>query len=85
VNNYPLHHPIGDWIRESFPNSTLAFLINAMIAVGGILAVGMGTPPLLIWAERKVAAHIQARLGPMRVGWHGILQSFADGIKLFLK
>jgi NADH-quinone oxidoreductase subunit H len=40
---------------------------------------------LLVWAERRVAALIQDRLGPNRVGPLGLLQPVADVIKLFLK
>jgi NADH-quinone oxidoreductase subunit H len=40
---------------------------------------------LLIWAERKVVAWMQNRVGPTRAGPAGILQGLADGIKLFFK
>ena len=38
-----------------------------------------------IWAERRVVARMQQRIGPNRVGPFGLLQSLADGIKLALK
>jgi NADH-quinone oxidoreductase subunit H len=49
------------------------------------VAILFGLPLPFTWLERKIAGHIQVRPGPMRVGFHGILQPVADGIKLFLK
>lgn len=48
------------------------------------LAFGI-VAPIMIWIERRVAALIQDRVGPNRVGPLGLLQSLADGIKLLLK
>ena len=61
----------------------IVFMVGASAATLGLIAVlGM----FLIWLERKVAGHVQSRLGPIEVGgWHGWAQSIADGFKLFLK
>ncbi|MEW6500865.1 MAG: NADH-quinone oxidoreductase subunit NuoH [Thermodesulfobacteriota bacterium] len=84
TSRYPVTNAIGDFIRASMPGP-MAELTNIVLAVVSLLAVVGLTPVALIWMERKVAAHFQARLGPMRVGYHGLLQPLADGIKLIFK
>jgi len=65
--------------------ATWASVAGIALGVGATVFLIAQLPIFLIWFERKVAAHTQDRLGPMRVGWHGVLQSFADGIKLLFK
>src|SRR5712691_4491332 len=73
---------------QAISQATLEFLklywapLLCGVAVVALLPLVAG---YVVLVERKVMADMQARLGPMRVGQHGLLQPIADALKLLIK
>ncbi len=63
----------------------MEFIIISLVKAGLVAFVLLTLAAYLVWIERKVLAHIQLRVGPYRVGPHGLLQPLSDLIKLVTK
>lgn len=62
-----------------------SFILFSFVKVAAVIAVVMPIIAYSVYAERRISAAIQDRLGPNRVGPFGLLQPLADGIKFLLK
>ncbi|MFM2071220.1 MAG: NADH-quinone oxidoreductase subunit [Actinomycetota bacterium] len=63
----------------------LGDVLIVLLKVVVIFVIGLVATMLMVWFERKAIAGMQNRIGPNKAGPFGILQTLADGIKLFFK
>jgi NADH-quinone oxidoreductase subunit H len=79
-----LFESINGWLIATFGESLAAVIAYVLIGVSAIMFVAL-LGLSLVYAERKVAAWFQQRIGPNRVGFQGVMQTAADITKLIMK
>ncbi|HET7144913.1 MAG TPA: complex I subunit 1 family protein [Anaerolineales bacterium] len=79
----------ADWLTGILTgwgmNAVFAHVLVAFLGVLMLITILMVLDIFLVWIERKVVARFQDRIGPNRVGPYGLIQPFADIIKLIIK
>ncbi len=70
---------------QSILGNEAGLTVWTLLKIVAIVAPMMGAVAYLTLAERKVIGYMQVRIGPNRVGYYGLLQPLADGIKLLMK
>jgi NADH-quinone oxidoreductase subunit H len=75
---------MGEWVL-----GWLHYLVTPLTVHGALIFIVFNllvlSAAFMVWMERKVCAYIQDRVGPNRVGYEGVLQPFADVLKLLFK
>ncbi len=79
----------ADWLTGIFTgwgmNAVFANVLVAFLGILMLITILMVLDIFLVWIERKVVSRFQDRIGPNRVGPYGLIQPFADIIKLVIK
>ena len=80
-----LFEPVMTWLQHQSWWTATVLTVWTMIKIIAIVLPLMGALAYLTLAERKIIGYMQVRIGPNRVGYFGLLQPIADGIKLLFK